>query len=356
MYGHECLGEQGADAWRYYLPDTEGHVRQGTDAAGEVVSAWLFDPDGTVVEGPEGPVSHLICGGVYDWSTGLIYQGGRYFDPALGIWLALLPLAVVQGGRKSRRQGVLLLCAALLAVGTLAGCGGGSRPTAPICTPVSPPPQCDTPLPPADTSLLAHTVTIQPDYVSRGITEDGKHSLGTVIGDGSKILTHNHYAMDLGSTRQLIITDHTKNHIEIVQQKDLNLRPIDAGTMIIELTNVNLETAMNCRVARQSTSPVNLCDPIQVVYYDDASYSLNVFSTHIVDGKAEEQGGPIVNYADPDFRINQGDSGGGVYKEGALAANMWFMLAIDSFDQDGNLLCRVPAGRAYAALLPARIN
>jgi hypothetical protein len=40
-------------------------------------------------------VSHLVCGGVYDWSTGLIHKGGRYFDPALGIWLALGPLVVV---------------------------------------------------------------------------------------------------------------------------------------------------------------------------------------------------------------------------------------------------------------------
>ncbi len=40
-------------------------------------------------------VSHLICGGVYDQSTGLIYKGGRYFDPHLGLWLALTPLMVV---------------------------------------------------------------------------------------------------------------------------------------------------------------------------------------------------------------------------------------------------------------------
>jgi len=58
-----------------------------------------------VLEGPHGPVSHLICGGVYDWSTGLVYRGGRYFDPNLGIWLALMPLMVVQGWskRKDRR-------------------------------------------------------------------------------------------------------------------------------------------------------------------------------------------------------------------------------------------------------------
>jgi YD repeat-containing protein len=91
LYGHECLGEQredelalsGAEGGLYYLPDTEGYVRQGADAEGAVVSAWLFDPDGTVLEGPNGPVSHLICGGVYDWSTGLIYRGGRYLAHAV---------------------------------------------------------------------------------------------------------------------------------------------------------------------------------------------------------------------------------------------------------------------------------
>ncbi len=77
-----------------------------------------------MLEGPNGPVSHLICGGVYDGSTGLIYRGGRYFDPNLGIWLALMPLMVAQGWRKrkDRRKGVLLVCVGLFAVGMLAGC------------------------------------------------------------------------------------------------------------------------------------------------------------------------------------------------------------------------------------------
>ncbi len=98
LYGHDCLGEQREGEWLYYLHDAEGYVRQGVDITGDVVSVWLFDPDGTVLEGPNGPVSHLICGGLYDWSTGLIYRGGRYFDPnpgiasMLGIWLALMPL------------------------------------------------------------------------------------------------------------------------------------------------------------------------------------------------------------------------------------------------------------------------
>ncbi len=140
LYGHDCLGEFRDDVPLYYLPDAEGYVRQGVDADGAVVSAWLFDPDGTLLEGPEGPVSHLVCGGVYDWSIGLLYQGGRYFDPSLGIWLALLPLAVVQvwPGRK-RRKGehpwVMLVCMGVLALGSLAGCCDFSPPpTPPTCT------------------------------------------------------------------------------------------------------------------------------------------------------------------------------------------------------------------------------
>ena len=137
-----AVGEQRDDEWLYYLHDAEGYVRQGTDITGDVVSAWLFDPDGTVLEGPNGPVSHLICGGVYDWSTGLLYKGGRYFDPNLGIWLALTPLLVVQGWRrrKERRQWVLLVCVGLFVVGSLAGCGPGTSFPTPTPTRTSIPP------------------------------------------------------------------------------------------------------------------------------------------------------------------------------------------------------------------------
>ena len=143
LYGHECLGEERDGQWLYYLPDAEGLVRQGVNAGGEVVSGWLFDPDGVVLEGPEGPVSHLVCGGVYDWSTGLIYRGGRYFDPTLGIWLALTPLVVVQSwrGRRGGRfswYGVLL---ALIWTGTLlVACKG--VPTKPLCTEMPAPIAC----------------------------------------------------------------------------------------------------------------------------------------------------------------------------------------------------------------------
>jgi YD repeat-containing protein len=155
LYGRDCLGQyDGTDDWLYYLNDGDGLVRQSTDAEGEIVSAWLFDPDGTVLEGPEGPVSHLVCGGVYDWSTGLVYKDGRYFDPMLGIWLALAPLIVVQSWRRrrERRGGLWAVMLALFLVGMggiLAGCVGGGTPTpeeiaTKVCTTEQPPtPSCE---------------------------------------------------------------------------------------------------------------------------------------------------------------------------------------------------------------------
>jgi YD repeat-containing protein len=111
LYGRACLGEQATDnatagrTWRYYQRDGEGLVRQTTDQTATITLAWTFSPDGGVVLGEEGPVTHLGCedDAVYDWSTGLIFKNGRYFDPELGIWL-LGPLMVVFGLWRPRRR------------------------------------------------------------------------------------------------------------------------------------------------------------------------------------------------------------------------------------------------------------
>jgi hypothetical protein len=60
----------------------------------QITLAWAYSPDGAVLIGAKGPVTNLGCGDIYDWSTGLIYKNGRYFDPTLGIWLTLAPFVV----------------------------------------------------------------------------------------------------------------------------------------------------------------------------------------------------------------------------------------------------------------------
>ncbi len=169
LYGRDCLGEFRNDDWLYYLNDASGYVRQGADEQGEITSGWLFDPNGVVLEGPEGPVSHLVCGGVYDWSTRLIHKDGRYFDPMLGIWLALMPLVVVQSwkGRKKKRRrflwAVLVLFVACL--GSTLACGSGT-PTPEdleeICSPTPELSPTPTPEPPTLAALRSSTPAPSP--------------------------------------------------------------------------------------------------------------------------------------------------------------------------------------------------
>jgi hypothetical protein len=65
----------------YIMPAPSEQKSEG--GRGPPDRVWLrrpeaADPGGTVLGGPQGLASHLICGGVYDWRTGLLYKGGRY--------------------------------------------------------------------------------------------------------------------------------------------------------------------------------------------------------------------------------------------------------------------------------------
>jgi YD repeat-containing protein len=146
--GLDCLGEydDAGDEWLYYLHDAEGMVRQGTDEQGEVVSTWL------------------------------IYKDGRYFDPLLGIWLALMPLVVVQSWRGRKRKGrgwpwVVVVLFLVGVSGTLTACVDG-KPTEEevkaTCTlvaglpGVTPAPTPPTPVPPTETPTPPPTDTPTP--------------------------------------------------------------------------------------------------------------------------------------------------------------------------------------------------
>ncbi len=96
------------DEWRYYQRDGNGMVRQTTNETAKVSMAWIYTPEGMVLFGEEGPVTYLDCGsgGIYDWSTGLIFKGGRFFDPLTGIWISLISLIVWQSGRYANQTGL----------------------------------------------------------------------------------------------------------------------------------------------------------------------------------------------------------------------------------------------------------
>ncbi len=145
LYGLACLGEQvDADdaqnsAWRYYQRDGQNLVRQTTNEETAVTLAWTFTPEGAVLLGEEGPVTNLDCSGnaIYDFSTGLIFKNGNYFDPSNGIWITLSGVVIYQvwvpqrdkrrsNGRE--RKWLYIFLFLLLIVLFLAGCGDGERP------------------------------------------------------------------------------------------------------------------------------------------------------------------------------------------------------------------------------------
>jgi hypothetical protein len=84
LYGLEFIGElvdtgEPESEWRYYHQDGNHLVRQTTNMAAAVTLAWTYSPEGAILLGEEGPVTHLGCDGntTYDFSTGLIFKNGR---------------------------------------------------------------------------------------------------------------------------------------------------------------------------------------------------------------------------------------------------------------------------------------
>jgi pimeloyl-ACP methyl ester carboxylesterase len=160
LYGVQCIGEQ-VDAddsekaeWRYYHRDGNNLVRQTTNEQAKITLAWAYSPEGAVLIGEKGPVTNLGCGDIYDWSTGLVYKDGRYFDPNLGIWTTLTPYLIWQAykpkkqrgrsrrKRRDRKQLFLLLLFLLVVALALTGCGPGPVPEQIECSiPTTEPPQ-----------------------------------------------------------------------------------------------------------------------------------------------------------------------------------------------------------------------
>ncbi|MCK5920960.1 MAG: RHS repeat protein, partial [Methylococcales bacterium] len=165
LYGLQCLGELvDADTpdeeWRYYQRDGQNMVRQTTNKTAQVTLAWTFTPEGMVLLGEKGPVTHLDCGNsaIYDWSTGLIFKNGRFFDPTTGIWLTMSGIVVWNGsnsfrGRKenrrsrrfSKREKLFLLLLFLIVVLMMAGCSSDPTSVPPTPTPCPTPPPVPTP-------------------------------------------------------------------------------------------------------------------------------------------------------------------------------------------------------------------
>ena len=216
LYGDACIGEQvdaglASEEWRYYQHDGSKLVRQTTDRAANVTLAWAYSPTGMVLLGEKGPVTHLGCEGdaIYDWSTGLIFKNGQYFDPTNGIWLTLSGAVVYQAklypkrkwskGKKRFYMLFLLIFITLI----LVGCGGVENECPQEPQEVLFPDKI------FDAQIKSSTVIIS--FVDRNsIASSG---LATVVNGGDTLMTHNHFSHQ-PNAEYLVIETQINNIVE----------------------------------------------------------------------------------------------------------------------------------------------
>lgn len=82
----------GGEIFEYVHTDAMGSVVADTDASGNVIRRYRYEPYGRVVDG-EPAVGPGYAGHVSDSVTGLSYMQQRYMDPALGVFLSIDPVS-----------------------------------------------------------------------------------------------------------------------------------------------------------------------------------------------------------------------------------------------------------------------
>ncbi|WP_285405461.1 RHS repeat-associated core domain-containing protein [Luteibacter sp. ME-Dv--P-043b] len=85
-----------AETVTYYYTDQQGTVLATADAAGNVLSNTDYRPYGAIARGTpaEGPG---YVGHVEDTDSGLVYMQARYYDPSVGRFLSVDPVATKAG-------------------------------------------------------------------------------------------------------------------------------------------------------------------------------------------------------------------------------------------------------------------
>jgi RHS repeat-associated protein len=84
LYGLFALGEVDGSEWHYYLGDGRFSVRQLVDENGNLALTRSYDPFGLVLQ--EAGSGEALFGfmGAQAGGMGLLYVGGRYYDPRTG--------------------------------------------------------------------------------------------------------------------------------------------------------------------------------------------------------------------------------------------------------------------------------
>lgn len=336
-------------------------MRQTSNQQAQITLAWTYSPGGGVLIGEKGPVTNLGCGDMYDWSTGLVYKNGNYFDPNLGIWLTFSPLVIwgrwFSRGKRNRRKitgsnRFLLVLSLLLLAATLSGCNQPNPSELPECrtpipmpsitpaqTPTLPPigapypsvairPPLSTPTP-QEKFIIDATVIIQyGESTPNGFK--GQPSLGTVVDGGGTIITHNHFdPLAEASAKEVLVRKPQHPLWELfpksVFQSGISL--INHQAQQIKLPRT-LSGVSSATIGRPQLLKVG--SEVNIAYYNENIDFIQVYNTVVKDIALP------INPRDPISQsvlsafvenrgvINMGDSGGGMFFNGKLVGTHWF--------------------------------
>jgi RHS repeat-associated protein len=88
LYGLFALGEVGDSEWHYYLGDAQFSVRQLVNESGDLALTRNYDPFGLVLQETGSGEALFGFMGAQAGGMGLLYVGGRYYDPRTGRFLS----------------------------------------------------------------------------------------------------------------------------------------------------------------------------------------------------------------------------------------------------------------------------
>jgi hypothetical protein len=167
--------------------------------------------------------------------------------------------------------------------------------------------------------------------------------MGTVINEGTSILTHHHYSSSWDDIDYLYIKDHLGTEMWLEESElEFSYRRFsndEIGSEVIQLpVDKNLLTELDVTSANLGSSSMNYVGyVIQAVRQDFSVMRATVYDE---DTNIKEK---VLHFSDSRNLIIGGDSGGGVYKDGLLIGNVWSYNETSSGERSGT---------ANAAVIP----
>jgi YD repeat-containing protein len=347
LYGLECIGElvdadePETEEWRYYQQDGNNLLRQTTNSQAEITLAWAYSPDGAVLFGEKGPVTNLGCGSgaVYDWSTGLVFKNGRYFDPTLGMWLTLIPMMIWQFWVRKRRhksQWFLALVFFISIMFSLASC----IPSDPCYIPApNRNPYAENPA--FDNEIKNSTVIVQyfqhieeTSGSESSITISRAKGLGTVTDGGRTIITHNHFTPDIvqGATGFEIIDPSSGEVLESISRVDFPHRIIPFNSETLRVQTVESLHGIKQPIQTGDLQDLLVGDSIASAYYDEGKSTVEIHHSPLKKIGMTSESSTCMGFLERSHLIKPGDSGGGRFANGRLIGSHYGSLTVAEGD------------------------